>query len=97
VDIHEARGLLADSMRAYRKLPYAALVLRIGHADAKQMLGPSGAFYQLEFQAFWDDAPHRNVRVVGSVDDGRFLSSLKPLCDDFIKSPNGAFVGENES
>jgi hypothetical protein len=43
---------------------------------------------------FWDDSEHRNLRVMVSVDDGGWRSSLAPLSADFIVAPDGTFVGE---
>ena len=54
---------------------------------------PSGATYQLEVQVFWDDRAEQNLRVMGSIDDGR-LSAFHPLSEDFIIAPDGSFVGE---
>jgi hypothetical protein len=56
-------------------------------------VGASGACYQIEIQASWDDKPNGNIRVVGSIDDGG-LRAFFPLTEDFIKSPLNEFVGE---
>jgi hypothetical protein len=53
-----------------------------------------GGKYQIELQAFWDDQPDGNIRVLGSIDDGG-MQSIFPLSSDFIVSPDGQFVGEN--
>jgi hypothetical protein len=58
-----------------------------------EVAGPSGAIYQLEVQAFWDDKRSRHLRVLASIDDGGW-SAFIPLTDDFIIAPDGSFVGE---
>lgn len=55
--------------------------------------GASGAAYQFEIEVFWDDKPGGDVRVMGSIDDGG-LRAFLPLCEAFIMSPSGRFVGE---
>ena len=40
----------------------------------------------------WDDPARGNIRVMGSVDDGRWRAFM-PLNRSFIKAPDGTFVG----
>jgi hypothetical protein len=52
--------------------------------------------YQIEIQAFWDE-PRKgegNLRVIASIDDGRFPYVFLPMTTDFIMKPDGSFVGE---
>jgi len=58
-----------------------------------ELLGESGTKYYAEIQAFWDAKPEGNIRLMVSLDDGG-LRAFKPLCDSFIKAPDGSFVGE---
>jgi hypothetical protein len=37
------------------------------------------------------------VRVVGCIDDGHLPSAFRPLTDDFIMTPDGSFVGEDQA
>jgi len=55
--------------------------------------GPSGVEYQIEIGAFWDGKKCGDVRVMGSIDDQGW-SVYCPLTEDFIKAPDGSFVGE---
>jgi len=41
---------------------------------------PSGTWYQIEIEAFWDGEPNEDIRVLGSIDDG-----FSPLSEAFIK------------
>ena len=89
----EAGKILAEGLSKYRRLTYHQLTLQIDQTDRKEMIGPSGKWYQLVFQVFWDDGASGNIRVLGSIDDGG-LRAFMPYTDDFIKSPSGEFVDE---
>ena len=57
------------------------------------MVGPLGVRYQLELDAVWDRDEGGPVRVMAAIDDAGWRAFL-PLTDDFIKAPDGSFVGE---
>jgi hypothetical protein len=65
----------------------------IDHSETIERIGPSGVTYQIEMQVFVDDAARQTLRVMGAIDDGGWRA-FSPLCDDFILSPDGSFVGE---
>ncbi len=89
----EARTVLKQQLEAYRKRPYRDLAAIIGQQGTGEVRGDSGASYQLEVQAFWDDKPGGNVRVRGAIDDGGWRALL-PMSLDFIKAPDESFIGE---
>ena len=89
----EARQLLTEKLGEYRKLSFVQLVAKIDREDHFEILGASGTAYQIEVQCFWDDKPGGDLRVMATIDDGGLLSFV-PLCQDFILSPEGRFVGE---
>ena len=90
----EARDIRERHLLEYKSLPYFKL-LRLLHAtDSTEAMGESGAIYQIELEAIWDDAPGGDLRVTGTADDGKLLSSIQPLCSDFIVRPDGSLVGE---
>ena len=94
MDKVEARKVLAGHMAGLRQLSYQELVERLlDRVEAFEVAGPSGAEYQVELQAFWDGRPDDVLRVIGSVDDGRWRAFL-PLTDSFLVAPDGSFVGE---
>ncbi len=95
MDREEALDALGRFLIPLRELPYSELRRRTadGVIDIHEVVGASGATYQIEIQYFWDGSPKRSVRVLGAVDDGG-LRALMPLAGDFIKAPNGRFVGE---
>ena len=88
----EARGILNSALKKYRERTYKSLLHLLDNVDAYQVETPCGVCYQLEVQARWDDKPHGDLRVMGSIGDGGFFSSLSPLTDSFILSPGGNFV-----
>ena len=104
----EAKELIRHEVDGLRSKPYADLRKMIGAEPITgQRTGPSGEEYQIEIEAFWDDKPDGNIRVLGSIDE----SPHKPVfwkipilrwvpvytssvSHDFIKSPSDQFVGE---
>jgi hypothetical protein len=96
MDKQEAHSILAEHLTRYRSRSYAELAacVRQGRIDTPEMVAPSGSWYQIEVQFFWDDKPNSDVRVSGSISDGRGIRAFVPLSDSFILSPEGTFVGE---
>jgi len=92
----EARQILSEKLAELRRTSYADWQRVIGtkHSRTEQVLAPSGTKYQIQVQAFWDDQPEKNIRVMAAMDDGSLLLAMKPLCEDFIITPDGSFVGE---
>ena len=93
MDKNEAREILAGVISELRTRSREDLRALLGSPYTQEIAGPSETTYQVEVQAFWDDKSERNLRVLGSIDDGGF-SAFKPLTDDFIVAPDGSFVGE---
>ena len=89
----EASRLLTKWLAGFRAEPYDSLVSRVGRDPVGATVPGAAGTYQVEAQCFWDAEAGGNVRVVASIDDGG-IRAFAPLTDDFIKSPNGAFVGE---
>lgn len=97
-------------LAAFRMWSYAALSAHIGREGANrdclehfEGTSSDGTDYQLEFNAFWDDKPHGDIRVCGSLsaEPQRQLLGFLPiyiphLTDSFIMSPDGSFVDEEE-
>jgi hypothetical protein len=93
MDNAEAREILERELATYRARSYDDLVKLFGQPINTEVVAASGVKYQLEIQVLWDGQPGRNLRVLGSVDDGRWRSFL-PLTSSFIVAPDGSFVGE---
>jgi len=93
MDNEEAARVLTQELIRYRLQTYANLQRLLKDVDAYEVVGPSGAKYQVEIHAVWDDKPNGNLRVMGGIDDGGWRAFV-PLTDDFILSPSGEFVDE---
>ena len=99
----EMKAILSEHLARYRTRTYSDLV-RLAESkqiDTFEVKGASGADYQIEIQFSWDDKPQGDIRVHGSIDEcpHRPLFGFLPIyvssvTDDFILSPQGAFVGE---
>lgn len=93
MDKAEALQVLREHLGRYRRRTHRELTSLIGEPETSTVRGPSGAEYQIEIEALWDDEAGSNLRVLGSIDDGGFRA-LVPVCDDFIVTAEGSFVGE---
>jgi hypothetical protein len=88
-----ARRVLDDEIGLLQAQSYGELrdqLLR--SVVTKEVLGPDGATYQIEIQAYWDDRPDGDLNVMVSVDDGRGWRVFVPLTDGFVISPPGLSV-----
>ena len=94
MDKSEVAEILHNHMSQYRAKTYAELKSLVGVVQVHEATGASGAGYTLEFDVMWDSDADGDIRVIGAIDDGTFLSAFSPLSDDFILSPEGKFVGE---
>jgi hypothetical protein len=88
MDEKEARSVLAEHMNRYRNRSYAELAVwvRERRIDTAEVVGQSGNQYQIEVVFFWDGKPEGDVRVIGSIDDGRGIRAFAPLTDSFALS-----------
>ncbi len=85
--------MLAKEMLLWRARSYAELGALIDEVITREVVGESGAVYQMEIQVFWDSQPGGNLRVLGGIDDGGW-SAFVPLNETFIIAPDGSFIGE---
>lgn len=92
MDKQEAKTMQMTKLAEYRCLSYADLVAKIGDNDCVKVSGPTGVEYQIEVQFKWDGKQGGDVRVMAGIDDGGYWAFL-PLCDGFIVTPDGRFVG----
>jgi hypothetical protein len=91
VDKEEAKRILHSELKKLQSKRYDKLLDMIDSQKTYKITAPSGSEYQIEVQAFWDNPsePGGDLRVIASIDDGGFISSLMPLSMDFIISPSG--------
>jgi hypothetical protein len=93
MNVFEARALLAEQLAHLRRQPYSELRRRLNSPEPIEARGATGVRYFVEIQAFFDDPPRENLRVLASIDDGGGRA-LVPISDAFILTPEGLFVGE---
>ena len=93
MDTRAARQILERELKRYRERGHADLVALVDEPERIEITSETGTWYQLEFLAVWDDQPNGDLRVIGSIDDGGWRAFV-PQCSDFIKNPDGSFVGE---
>lgn len=94
MDKAEAARVLATELAEVRKSSYEKLVSLVDTKRTVEVVAPSGTRYYLDVLVSWDGERGGNVRVMGSIDDGG-MRAFVPLTDDFIKAPDGSFVGED--
>ena len=68
----EAKWLLLRNLVGWRRRPYEDLRTLIDRGHYVEVRGRSGAEYQIEIEAVWDSQPGGDIRVLGSIDDGRW-------------------------
>lgn len=104
----EKRTVLSAYLAKFRAWSYEELAERVERdrrehdcLEHSEGTASDGTKYQMEFQAFWDDAPYGNIRVCGdlSAEPQRPLLGFIPVylsdvTDSFIMRPDGSLVGE---
>jgi len=90
--------IIADRLKALRRLSYADLLQARAETPCDTVIGPDSWEYQVETQVSWDEPNKKggNLRVMVSVDGGG-ASALKPLLGAFIIGPDGSLVGEGSA
>lgn len=90
----EADQLFAEQVAKWRRESWANLRRHLKDPVAYEILGTSGIVYQFEAEVFWDNRKEGNLRVIITGDDGRGWRVWRMRTEDFIKAPDGSFVGE---
>ena len=86
----EARSVLEAHLDQWRRRSHADLSTTLGNQGCSEVIGTSGAEYQIEIDIMWDRKPGPELRVVGAIDDGRSWRAFSPLTQSFIMSPDGS-------
>ncbi len=92
MDKVEARDLLEEFLDELKSRSREELLELISNPVCIEKTGQSGTVYQIEYEALWDSEPGRDLRIIASIDDGGFISALKPLTADFLVSSQGKVV-----
>jgi len=95
MDVTDAGGILEQQIGSLRERPYSELkqLVEARVIQTLEIVGASGTRYNVEAQALWDSKKRDNIRVLASIDDGG-TRAFHPVTCDFIKAPDGSFVGE---
>ena len=89
MDKSEARQLLEEFVAGLKSRSYQEWQALIGGEGVVERNGPSGATYQIEWNAFWDSQAGGDIRVMVSIDDGSLARFIVPLTTSFLISPEG--------
>jgi hypothetical protein len=87
----EAKSILSTELRAFATRPYDKLVELISRTEVKSISNESGVNYQIELNVFWDSQPEKDLRIMGSIDDGGWRAFL-PLTESLIMKPDGTLI-----
>ena len=87
----EAKSILSMELRAFAARPYDKLVELISRPEVKSISTESGVCYQIELNVFWDSQPEKDLRIMGSIDDGGWRAFL-PLTESLIMKPDGTLI-----
>jgi len=90
--------VLLEHLDEFRRWPYERLSAQIkaGILSSAGGVFPDGTEYQVEINVFWDGKPGGDIRVIGDLttNPSLFLIGRPDVVSDFIKRPDGSFVGE---
>jgi hypothetical protein len=98
----EMRAVLAGHLAKFRRWGYAELKSHVnvqGHLETFEESAPDGTEYSVTFDILWDDKAKGNIRVMGDLSRNMPLLGFIPIyipdvCDGFIMTPEGRFLGE---
>ncbi len=105
MDDDEKRQILAKHMAKFRTWSYGEITARIGmaaHLETVEWTATDGTPCFMDFDVFWDDEPHGNVRVAGYFWGDKRVLGFLPIympdaSDAFLMQPDGSLVGEDDA
>jgi hypothetical protein len=92
MDKREAQDLLQEYLLDLKSRSYQEWKTLIGESAHVEKKGPSGATYQIEWNAFWDSQAGGDIRVLVSIDDGSLARFIVPLTTSLLISPEGKLM-----
>jgi hypothetical protein len=90
----EAAAWVAAEIARLRTLNYDALLALKDHPEHRPMETADGRTLVMETQVAFDDKERENVRVLVDAWDASKRVSGSVAKDEFIRAPDGSFVGE---
>ncbi len=85
---NEAAAVLAQHLAAFAQRCYTELAAIVDQPQSAHAVGDSGTACQIEFNVFYDSGAKRDLRIVGSIDDGGWRAAL-PMTKTEIMKPTG--------
>lgn len=93
-DAEAAASIVSDRIARDRRLSYEDLVTACDEVANEDVVLATGTAVVLGTSTFWDDRPGGPVRRLIDVWIPKGVVSRSIAQDDFIKAPDGSFVGE---
>jgi hypothetical protein len=84
----ESKWLLLRNLVEWRRRPYDEQRTLIDQEHHIEVRGRSGTNYQIEIQPVWDDKPGGDIRVFGTIDDGRWRACCPLAYGVMISKPS---------
>jgi hypothetical protein len=91
MDKTEAQSILTKELTEFAARTYNEIVTLIKRPEVKNVIGKSGANYQIDVNVFWDSKPDGNLRIMASIDDGGWRAFV-PVTDSLIMKPDGTLL-----
>jgi hypothetical protein len=90
-----AEEIIENEIAILRKCLYQSLRDKfLDNPQVKEIMGSDGKNYEVEIEAFWDDRPGGDLRVIVNVSGKSMWRTISPYTENFIISPTGEFIGE---
>ena len=89
MDKEEANKILENELVKLKAFSFDELKKIISNSTCHEVDSPSGTKYQIETIAVWDSKEDGDLRVMVSIDDGEFITSMFPVSMDFLISAEG--------
>jgi hypothetical protein len=86
MDRVEAKWLLLRRLSQFRRRGYEELRTVFGNHTDCGVVGESGTEYCIEIDILWDSTPEGDIKLLASIDDGRWRAYC-PLCYGALVSP----------
>jgi len=93
-DTVDADDVFQAEVRRWRGESWERLSQRVNSVDAYEVEGRDGTRYQFEVDVLWDDRVRGDLRVIVTGDDAGGWRTHGMRSEDFIKAPDGSFIGE---
>jgi hypothetical protein len=84
----EAHSVLKEQLAAFARQSYLEVAGLIDNPTAITVKAPAGRKYQVEFNVFYDSEACRDLRIIGSIDNGG-LRAFVPVTKTLIMKQNG--------